>query len=216
MVRVHKDSRHVGIRTDRKASVRTGKRDSDHDTERCRSSSQPRSATRHHRRGRAHPLASTAPDADPEQPLVPRAGDRWRRDRVPGIEQRRDARRPRAAGRFRQPGRERSARTAPARRRRSIGQDHPPGPDGVPERAAGCVDRAEGPDRHPGKPGRGHRPARPLHADRPRPVRVEPGAGGLGRHADPASARSPAGTAVSCPGARSTIAKVATRRPWRH
>ena len=30
-----------------------------------------------------------------------------------------------------------------------------------------------------------HRPARPLHADRPRPVRVEPGAGGVGRHADP-------------------------------
>ena len=60
-----------------------------------------------------------------------------------------------------------------------------PRPDSVPERVAGRVDRAESPDRHPGKPGRGHRPARPLHADRPRPVRVEPGAGGLGRHADP-------------------------------
>ena len=33
--------------------------------------------------------------------------------------------------------------------------------------------------------GRGHRPGRPLHADRSRPVRVELGAGGLGRHADP-------------------------------
>ena len=133
----------------------------------------------------AYLVAPATPDADPEQPLVPRVGHRRRRDRVPRIEQRRDARRPRAAGRFRQPGRERSTGTAPAQRRRSVGQDHPPGPDSVPERAAGRVDRAEGPDRHPGKSGRGHRPTRPLHADRPRPVRVEPGAGRLGRHADP-------------------------------
>ena len=47
-----------------------------------------------------------------------------------------------------------------------------------PERAAGRGDRAERPDRHSGRLGRGHRPARPLHADRPRPVRVEPSAGG--------------------------------------
>ena len=48
-----------------------------------------------------------------------------------------------------------------------------------------AVIELKAPDRHPGKPGRGHRPARPLHADRSRPVRVELGAGGLGRHADP-------------------------------
>ena len=118
-------------------------------------SAQPRSTARQHRRGGAHPLAAAAPDADPEQPLVPLAAHRRRRRRVPRGEERRDPWWPCPTSRFRQPRRERPAGSAPIHRYWGFGQGDPPGPDDVPERTAGRCDRAERPDRHSGRPGRG-------------------------------------------------------------